>query len=289
MAVTNDTFPRLPIGGDDYSLFNKFRRMQSGGSANVAQRMAAPAPQQQPMTRPMPVQQPLNTAGPLRPGYTPPGLDVVYKPPMSDQIAGRMLGIGPGAITPELEANNALKSKAIESTAADKDVKNNIAAGKLGVSQDRADVYRFKAENPGVKIIAPKGGNIQAINSATGEVVQDFGSSGTLSDSARIALEQTNDLSKIAATGKERESLAEVQARHAKELQDARLAAGAAEKTTTTSVKDASGNSMGTRTSTTKTATATALIKMIGPDGKTYNIPKDKVADATSKGMKPVQ
>jgi hypothetical protein len=56
----------------------------------------------------------------------------------------------------------------------------------------RANVYDWKAKNPMAKIIAPKGGNIKAINPITGQTIMDFGPSGTMSDKERLELEQTN-------------------------------------------------------------------------------------------------
>lgn len=249
----NDVFPRLPIGGDDYSLFNKFKQnvlplRRAGAINDVGTRLQQPVMHQE-------MQQTRADFGdnsPLRPGYTPPNLGVVYKPPMTDQIGAQMLGIGPGAVTPLDERELALKGKAIESTAADKDIKNNIAQQKVDISSDRADVYKFKAENPGVKIVAPKGGNIIAINSATGQTVKDFGPAGTLSDDERIKLEQTGRMDLADKNNTARESLAELSARHAKERQDAELANKNAGSTTTTSVTDAAGKNLGTRTSSTK-------------------------------------
>lgn len=251
MPNINDIFPRLPIGGNDYSLLDKFRReilpLNQGRVADVGTRLAQPM-QHQEMQQ---TRADFHDNAPLRPGYTPPDMNVVYKPPMSDQIATRMLGIGNGAVTPLDERELALKGQAIDATVAKNDAADKLGQAKLGVSQDRADVYRFKAENPGLMIVAPKGGNIKAINRATGQTVRDFGPAGTLADADRIALEQDNSIAKIAAQGKNNESLADVQARHAIELANAKKALDTG-NTTNTSVTDANGKVVGTRTATTK-------------------------------------
>jgi Spy/CpxP family protein refolding chaperone len=66
------------------------------------------------------------------------------------------------------------------------------AAERTRIAKMRADVYDWKAKNPMAKIIAPKGGNIKAINPITGAVIMDFGPAGTLTDEERIDLENTN-------------------------------------------------------------------------------------------------
>lgn len=289
----NDIFSRLPIGGDDYSLFNKFKSdvlpmMRQSGVSRIGESVARAPQQYAPPIQHQPMMPQPNTGGPLRPGYTPPGMDVVYKAPQSDQIATRMLGIGNGAVTPLDERELALKSDAIKATAADKDIKNNIAQQKVDISSDRAEVYRYKAENPGIKIIAPKGGHIQAVNSSTGQVVKDFGPTGTMSESDRLDVEKSNDLTKIAAQGTQtrlnqadssgqRESLAEIQARHALEL--AKVKNEQNTGTTSTSVVSPDG-----LTRTTKTSpNAPKIVQMYGPDGSgPYPIPSDKVGDAKS-------
>lgn len=106
-------------------------------------------------------------------------------------------------MTPYQQAQIDLQKSEIASK--DKENADKLAAvkeqntTKNQISQQRADVYSFKAQHPGVKIVAPKGGNIQAINSATGEVVQDFGPSGTLSDEDRINLTGENTMKQIDA------------------------------------------------------------------------------------------
>jgi len=57
------------------------------------------------------------------------------------------------------------------------------------VAQARLQLDRFKAENPGSKILAPKGGTIKFVNPVTG-VVKDTGiNTGTMTDEDRINLE----------------------------------------------------------------------------------------------------
>lgn len=81
--------------------------------------------------------------------------------------------------------NSEITQRKNERTAANNEEKTRIA-------NMRAQVYEWKARNPMAKIISPKGGNVQAINPITGQVIMDFGPSGTMTDQDRINLESTN-------------------------------------------------------------------------------------------------
>lgn len=206
-------------------------------------------------------------------------MDVVYKPPASDQIADNILGVGPGQLTDKDKAALGLKSRALDQ--ADTKISNtdNINQQKLGISQQRADVYEFKAKNPGIKIVAPKGGSIQAINSATGELIKDFGPSGTLSDEDRINLEQTGKETLADRNNTARETLSEINARHAQELSDHKASLNTG-TTKTETVTDATGNKVGTRTTSSRPNSATAVPKV--GDIKTF--PNGKKAKFDGKG-----
>lgn len=78
-----------------------------------------------------------------------------------------------------------------------------IAEKKTAIQQQLADIQKFKAEHPNLRIIAPKGGNIQAIDPQSGKLVRDLGSAGTLSDEQRIGLEQEGAIEKIQEQGKQ--------------------------------------------------------------------------------------
>lgn len=75
------------------------------------------------------------------------------------------------------------------------------------IKQQRADAYEFKARNPNMKIIATKGGNIQAIDPRTGQAHDTGIPTGSLTDADRIALEQTNALARIDAQGQNAQDL----------------------------------------------------------------------------------
>jgi len=69
------------------------------------------------------------------------------------------------------------------------------------IKQQRANIYQFKAMNPGMKVITPRGGNVQLYNPATGET-QDTGiSSGILSDMDKINLQAEQQINAINAHG----------------------------------------------------------------------------------------
>lgn len=70
---------------------------------------------------------------------------------------------------------------------------------RIKVSQDRAEIYRFKAENPNFKFVMPKGGNVMAMDPATGQSHDTGIPTGSLSDLDRLNLTQENTLNAIGA------------------------------------------------------------------------------------------
>lgn len=81
---------------------------------------------------------------------------------------------------------------------------------KAGISQQRADIYAFKAKNPNLRIIIPKGGNVQTLNPQTGET-QDTGiPTGSLTEMDKITLTQENAIERIRETGGEQRATEEV-------------------------------------------------------------------------------
>lgn len=78
--------------------------------------------------------------------------------------------------------------------------KGEIAKGELGVKQQLADIQKFKAENPNLKVIEANG-KILGVNPFSGETVKDFGSSGKLSDAQKLEIQKQNALDEIAARG----------------------------------------------------------------------------------------
>lgn len=73
------------------------------------------------------------------------------------------------------------------------------------LQQQKNDIYKFKAENPTLKFMDNRQGQMLVLNPLTGEVVQSF-DSGSLSEEDKIALQQRGALERIAATGRERMS-----------------------------------------------------------------------------------
>lgn len=71
------------------------------------------------------------------------------------------------------------------------------------IRQKRADIYEFKALNPNMRIVEPKGGNIYAIDPQTGETIDLGIPSGTLSEMDRYELIHKDRLEEIAARGEQ--------------------------------------------------------------------------------------
>jgi len=77
--------------------------------------------------------------------------------------------------------------------------KNNEV--NANIRQQRADIYDFKSKNPGLKVIATKGGNVMLLNPADGKTTDTGIPSGVLSEADKITLGQENALERIQATG----------------------------------------------------------------------------------------
>lgn len=72
---------------------------------------------------------------------------------------------------------------------------------KLQIAQQRANVYEFKSKNPNMRLVFPKGGNIQAINPATGETTDTGIPTGSLSEMDRLNLQHENRTAEIDQRG----------------------------------------------------------------------------------------
>lgn len=90
--------------------------------------------------------------------------------------------------------------------------KERMAGRKLGVTDEntdqktaiaaqRANIYDFKAKNPGMKFMISKGGNIVAMDPITGQPHDTGVSSGTLSEREKVEIQNTGDLAEIEARG----------------------------------------------------------------------------------------
>jgi len=67
--------------------------------------------------------------------------------------------------------------------------------------QQRADIYALRANNPDLKIIIPKGGNVQAFNPRTGETHDTGIPSGSMSEIDKITMQGDQRMEQIGASG----------------------------------------------------------------------------------------
>ena len=72
---------------------------------------------------------------------------------------------------------------------------------KAMIQQQRADIYAYKARNPGKKFFMPKGGNVQVFDPATGETTDTGIPTGSMTDLDRLELTQEQALERIGETG----------------------------------------------------------------------------------------
>lgn len=77
--------------------------------------------------------------------------------------------------------------------------KNDEARTKI--LQQRADIYAFRANNPNLKIIIPKGGNVQAFNPLTGETHDTGIPSGSMTELDKIQMQGDQRMEQIGETG----------------------------------------------------------------------------------------
>lgn len=232
----------------------------------------------------------------LRPGYTPPGVNVQYKAPVSDQIAQNMLDVGPGQLTDQQKATNQFKDRALNQADTKIANANTINEGKLANSDARTKIYDFKSQNPGMKPIFVKGGTVHLYNPITGETKDSGVDTGTLSDQDKIDLEQTgketlagvNNTARADLAGVNNDakmSLSDLAAKHAKELEDFKSGLNTG-TTSTQTFKDSTGASA-TKTTTTKPNSAASTMPPVSQRvvGKTkYTFPDGRNAIWSDKG-----
>lgn len=277
----DNLYPTVPIHTGPDDLFNRFLAMQQPMiNQNRLQQIGQQALVQTPLLTSQ-----LPTDG--RPGNASP--NVIYRPPVTDQIGANILGVEADPASVYQKGQLALRQKELERKAAEDAASNDLNKKKVDISQQRANVYKFKAENPGYEYKMNKAtGHLEAINPINNSV-QDLGQY-QMNESDLAELNQKNALGKIASTGEEarkteetrqkgRETLAEMAARHKEEQAalEAKLK-GSGTIRTETLIKDAEGTTTG-KTTTTKPNAST--IMMYGPQGQgPYPIPLDKVQDA---------
>jgi len=87
-----------------------------------------------------------------------------------------------------------LREKAMQLKAENDERKANIA-------QQRADIYAFKAAHPNFKFMMPKGGNVQAMDPATGQAHDTGIPTGSMTQLDQMWLAQEQALERIGASG----------------------------------------------------------------------------------------
>lgn len=211
------------------------------------------------------------------------------------RIAERILGVNRNPATEYQQGELAMRQREIERKTADDANSNKIANSKLANDQVKTSIAADKAKYQGSRIVAPKGGSIKLI-APDGKILADYGPSGTMSEEERVLLDQTNTVEQINKKGEvdsgNAEKLAKLKAdqqiardnlalEHQKALDDYKQTHNTG-TTTKTSVTDASGTSLGERTTTvTPNKSKTGTVMMYGPQGQgPYPIPADKVEDA---------
>lgn len=180
-------------------------QQQPTGIQEIAQRQAPTS-----IVKPVPAQQG-------------PELNYEYKAPESDKFATNIIMGGSD------------KDKALASAERIAGVKNVTAGRGLDIKQQMANIANYKAKNPGLKALMPKGGNVTLYNPATGEMTDTGVDTGTLSEQDKLdlmaeqaqGLEGTRQAGRMQLQGeKQKGSLAQIGARAASNEKIAGFRAG---------------------------------------------------------------
>lgn len=120
----------------------------------------------------------------------------------------------------ELGVKEKLAGETLESREKIAGEREETRRSDLDIKQQRADIYKFKSENPNVSFVIDKiTGNRIAINPATGATVRDFGKN-QLGQEEEIELNAKKAIELEGKKQEGRETLADINARHRRELEE---------------------------------------------------------------------
>jgi hypothetical protein len=136
-------------------------------------------------------------------------MDVVWKPSQLDLVGGRI--INPPVEQQEIQLKRELGQQRTVGQEADR-----------AIRQQRADVYEFKARNPNMQILTPKGGNIIAVNPQTGERIDLGVATGTMSESDLQAMRGTQAMEQIGARTAGQKEVQELRGEQQRGIQEMR-------------------------------------------------------------------
>jgi hypothetical protein len=221
--------------------------------------------------------------------------NVVFNQPASDIIPMRIMGYD-RQMTPYQEAT--LQQKDADRMLKEQQI-NNTAEYNKGRVQNvsrQTDINEFKAKNPGVKIVAQKGGNVRGYDPITGRVVVDFGPTGEMTDSDRINAETSGRNENIRTTGEQNRQTEGVQQTGRESLAKINAGLKPTGSTRVETLRDAQGNIVEAKTIKDTDTPGPGVggfnqskqgALMYGPNGEgPYTIPFANTDDAQSRGMK---
>lgn len=137
--------------------------------------------------------------------------------------------IGPAGTAANLERNQNVNERMYSSQTAANTLREQAQAEKekndtanTKIKQQKADIYDWKAKHPTMRIVFPKGGNIQAVDPTTGQTIDLGVPTGTLTDADKYDLQQNNAMERIGATGGQARQTEEVRQTGREDIQDRR-------------------------------------------------------------------
>lgn len=131
-----------------------------------------------------------------------------YDQPFQDKLIDWKNKIGPAGTAANLERNQNVNERTMSYQTASnilrqnaQDEKAKMDEANIKIRQQRADVYDWKAKHPNMKMVFPKGGNIQAVDPTSGKVIDLGIPTGTLTDADKYDLQQENAIARIDESG----------------------------------------------------------------------------------------
>jgi hypothetical protein len=128
----------------------------------------------------------------------------VYEEPRNNAIEDWKNQVGPAQQAANLERyeNTNSRTLAYQQIATElrekaQEAKERNDTRNAEIRQQRADIYQFKSEHPNFKFIIPKGGNIQAVDPATGQAHDTGIPTGSMTEMDKMHLGQEQAIERI--------------------------------------------------------------------------------------------
>lgn len=134
----------------------------------------------------------------------------VFEKPEREKIEDWKNKIAPTQAAANLERQENVNARTLAYQTVSEELRNKAQEARekndernANIRQQRADIYGFKAQHPNFKFVMTKGGNVQAMDPATGEAHDTGVPTGSLTELDKMNLQGDIRLEQIGATGAE--------------------------------------------------------------------------------------